>query len=764
MLKKIICIKNIGRFRECHALGDVEFKTLTLVHAENGRGKTTLCDILRSLKTGNPGYISGRCTLGLDGNTEVRILLDKGVATFKDGAWDATYPDIAIYDSSFVHENVYAGDYIDHEHKKNLYQVIIGSEGVKLARDIERLDGAIRQANKNIATAKTMVAQHTPSGLSLSEDLFVGLKKEDDIDTKIKAKTAEVKALTQTNDIAAKPVLQTLALPALPENFEEILGTKLGDVNDEAEKRIRDHLQNHTNGAKEAWVAEGVERIKDETCPFCAQSLTGNDLIAAYRGYFGDAYKKLKEDVAGLKVGADDLSSDVTSLKITQIIEKNFLLAGFWGQFIPIDLPTTDIQTIMAALQELRERAISCVQQKHKNLLEAVAVDNPYKDARTKYENALGHVAAYNVAIEKLNLSIAEKKAATKAGDLVKAQNQLIGLTAVQKRFEPAADKACKEYLAAKEAKKTLEKDKEDKKTMLDEYSSALLTKFETRINELLEMFNAGFRIGGAQRRYVGGKPSSTYQVVINNVAIELGDSSTPIDVPSFRNTLSAGDRSTLALAFFIARAELDPRLSEKILIVDDPFTSQDRSRRTCTQQRLCKLAKTSKQVVALSHEPSFLKLIWDAVPDAGSKIKPLQLCRMGLQGTTITEWDIIHETRPEYFKNHKVLTTFVNDSEGERMHVARTIRPVIEEYLRFCFPGAFGDAEWLGDMIGKIRNADDVQPIAAAKDILDALEDINDYSKKYHHDTNSAADTEPIDDGELQAFVKRTLSVVGGC
>ena len=55
-LKKIISIKNIGRFQKCFAAGDITFKTGTLVFAENGRGKTTLCAILRSLGHAVPLY------------------------------------------------------------------------------------------------------------------------------------------------------------------------------------------------------------------------------------------------------------------------------------------------------------------------------------------------------------------------------------------------------------------------------------------------------------------------------------------------------------------------------------------------------------------------------------------------------------------------------------------------------------------------------------------------------------------------------------
>ena len=47
MLKKFIRMKNIGKFVDCKAVGDVEFRPLTLVFGENGRGKTTLCGVLR---------------------------------------------------------------------------------------------------------------------------------------------------------------------------------------------------------------------------------------------------------------------------------------------------------------------------------------------------------------------------------------------------------------------------------------------------------------------------------------------------------------------------------------------------------------------------------------------------------------------------------------------------------------------------------------------------------------------------------------------
>jgi len=64
MLQKIISLKSIGRFSNCAASGDVEFRRLTLLFAGNGQGKTTLCSVLRSLQTGESSYLQERKTRG----------------------------------------------------------------------------------------------------------------------------------------------------------------------------------------------------------------------------------------------------------------------------------------------------------------------------------------------------------------------------------------------------------------------------------------------------------------------------------------------------------------------------------------------------------------------------------------------------------------------------------------------------------------------------------------------------------------------------
>ena len=139
MLEKIVQIKSIGRFRDYAASGDVTFRKLTLVYADNGRGKTTFCAILRSLQSGQAELIRERKTLAATDPEFVDIRLNGANYQFTNNAWTLTHPDVAIFDPVFVNDNVYSGDYVEHEHKKNLYRVIVGDKGVRLAKQIEDL-------------------------------------------------------------------------------------------------------------------------------------------------------------------------------------------------------------------------------------------------------------------------------------------------------------------------------------------------------------------------------------------------------------------------------------------------------------------------------------------------------------------------------------------------------------------------------------------------------------------------------------------------
>ena len=196
-------------------------------------------------------------------------------------------------------------------------------------------------------------------------------------------------------------------------------------------------------------------------------------------------------------------------------------------------------------------------------------------------------------------------------------------------------------------------------KKKLDSYSATVIGKYEQAINRFLEDFNAGFRITNTKHSYPGGVASSSYQVLINGTPVELGDDKTPLGKPSFRNTLSSGDRSTLALAFFLAQLEQAPDRASKIVIFDDPFTSQDSFRKDCTVQKIKKCGQTSAQVFVLSHDVGFLKRIWDRLDKDPDERRCLQLARIGLANTKICEWDIEEASQDQFKADRRTLVNY---------------------------------------------------------------------------------------------------------
>lgn len=760
MIKKIVAIRNVGRLEKCNAQGDVTFRKLTLLFAENGRGKTTLTDVLRSLSTGNGEHILGRKTLGSSFPPFAFVLIDDDKAvTFKDGAWDGAGPRLAIFDSTFIHENVYAGEYIAHEHKKNLYRVIVGEAGVALARKVDEYDGRIRDANKDVTARAAVVRASLPAGLNL--ETFLSLKADPHVTAKISAKQTEIAALNKAKEIKDKANLASVALPQLPANFEMLLVKVLDDVSKDAEVAVKKHLATHAKPGGEEWIAQGLPYAKGKDCPFCGQRTEGVDLIADYQKYFSQSYAAFKKELAALQQSVEKALGDTALLALQKTLSDNAAVVIFWSEFVEVDLPELMFTDLQTGVENLRKVALARLKTKLASPLEPVPADEAFGKALAEFQALAIRVQDYANAVTAANVSISDKKKETGAGDPAKAKTELSDLQAVQIRHEPSVAAACCAYSDAMGTKTTLDALKAAAKTKLDSYSVTVVARYEKRINKLLQVFGAGFRIGETKTSYVGGNVSSSFHIVINKVPVALGDAATPAAQACFKNTVSAGDRSTLALAFFIAQIESDPNLAETVVVFDDPFTSQDRSRRQQTKEEICRLADTARQVIVMSHEPSFLKMIRDSAPPGTART--LQLVRLGERNSTIGECDIDDIVRGDYFDNYNVLHKYLYSNEGKPRLVVRSIRPLLEAYMRVKLPREFKPKDWLGDMIAKIRNSAADSLLDDAKAILGELEAINEYSKHYHHDEGAEVEADPIDDGELLSFIRQTLDVVGG-
>lgn len=104
-------------------------------------------------------------------------------------------------------------------------------------------------------------------------------------------------------------------------------------------------------------------------------------------------------------------------------------------------------------------------------------------------------------------------------------------------------------------------------------------------------------------------------------------------------------------------------------------------------------------------------------------------------------------------------LQAYHTNGVGQHIDIIRKMRAVLETYMRTTYLVNFDDADWLGDIVRKIREGEQAHP---AWPLYNELNEINDYTAQYHHGEN-VADTTPdaIDSTELRGFSKRTLRIV---
>ena len=759
MLQKIISITNVGRFRSTTALGDVKFRRTTLIFGENGRGKTTLCAILRSLSTGSTDLVSGRATLGSNTAPEIQLLLSNGPATYRNSAWTtATFPDIAIFDNTYVSQNVFAGDVVSTDHRRNLYRVIVGAQGVVLANSIDDLNDQIRAKNNEIRDNRAQLQGHMPPGMTV--ETFVALPKDATVTNRIAAAKQELQATQRATQIQQRAGLLPVSVPAFPPEFAEIIGRTIEDVGRGAEQRVADHIARHHMAVRgEEWLSEGLPYIADGACPFCGREDVGSvELVRTFRNYFSRAYHQLRDDVRGVGQRIDDALTERVAADIERLLVQNAGAAEFWAQYCNLTPPSLpEAGAADTIVGTLRRSAHDLVRNKAAAPLDAVAPDENFSRASTTFEALRTSLANYNTAVAAANVTIEARRRDAQAANVREVETRLARLTAQRARHSDEVQAQCVSETRLQEEKRALEELKAEARQQLDTHTAQVIATYGQSINRYLERINAGFRITTPAHTYRGGKPSTSYQIVINNTAVDLGDAVTPLDRPSFKNTLSAGDRTTLALAFFLAQLEQDPNRDSKVVVFDDPFGSQDSFRRNHTVHQIQRCEQVCAQVILLSHEPSFLKLLWDRTQPADRKT--LQLARVGEENTAIIEWDIERAVQARYRADIDALQRFLSLGEAEPRDVIRKLRPVLEGYCKYLYPKLFGDQDTLGVIVGAIRTASEPHPLQA---LDDALDEINMYCRRYHHAENPDAATEPIDDAELQGYVRRTLRIVG--
>jgi len=761
MIDRIQLIRNIGQFDSVSAGGQIPLKKLTLVYAENGRGKTTLAAVLRSLGSGDPVPIIERQRLAAANPPHVVLTPSTGVpVVFQNRVWSQPLADIAVFDDVFVAENVHAGLVIEAEQRQNLHELILGAQGVALNRALQTHVDKIEEHNRTLRSKSDAIPAAVRG--SFSVDAFCALPERSNIDTAIQEAERNLAAARSADAVRQQAGFDSISLPAFgTDAITALLQRGLAELDASAVARVQAHLSSlGTDG--ETWVADGMKRLAPaaaaaghEICPFCAQDLRGSPILAHYRAYFSAAYDMLKQAIARETATLSATHSGEVMAAFERSVRTAVELRQFWSQFTEVPTVNLDTAAIARAWKAVFEPLLAALRTKQAAPLERLALPAEVAPALAGYDTLRAEVARLSDVLQAVNELIAIVKEKASVANLAALTADLSQLQAVQRRYRPEVAALCDDYVKEKVAKTETERLRDRARADLVQYRTGIFPQYEVAINNYLQRFNAGFRLTEVTSVNTRGGSAVSYSVLINAVAVPLATGN-PLG-PSFRNTLSAGDRNALALAFFFASLERDPQRAQKIVVIDDPISSLDEHRSLVTIQEMRRLGDTVEQVIVLSHSKGFLCALWQGADTATRSA--IKLDRDGV-GSTLSAWDVNQDAITEHDRRYRLVLDYLGThNAAEERAVAAALRPILESFMRVAYSDVFPPGSLLGPFIGMCQ-----QRVGTPQEILSATDtaelcDLLDYANQFHHDTNPAWQTVTINDSELTHFSQRVMA-----
>lgn len=643
MIQKVKRIKNTGKFYDFSAQANtLDWHKNTFVFAPNAYGKSTIVNVIRSLRDNDPKLIRARKTLGVAAAPEAVIVINGENYVFNGTRWDRPFPAIQIFDVPFIHANILAQE-IGHEHKKNIHKIIIGAKGIALAEELAAQKAKEKTKSQEVAN---LTEQFNRGGFTFSMDVLLAISPEEEtevdpriqkLEREIKSKqteivvrglsypsnlsTLEFKPVDNENDIPVKSNKKELVDSVnYLENLKVIASQNLASVQETTEKQVLEHIERNFVDKTQAkqFILQGLELMLED-CPFCGQNLkNAAGLIKAYREFFNEAFHTFQFDIDRQisSLSKWNLDNDLTMLVSTH--NANLATLHQWEPFLDTivlpDIPTT-VEKSRINLAKLKEKIQFELEKKQKdpNANTDLSQFDAFSTELTALKTA---ILTYNMAVVVFSDKAKEYVANLPKTDVASIQAELAKELQIKKRFSPEWKEWATEYPIVKKDSNNLLNKKNLKQKELENYSKSIFNEYQKRINELLVSLGTDFAITGligkTDDRAVESYSDFGFLILKQVVPLTARQD----DAPCFKNTLSEGDKSTLAFAFFIASLERTPELDKQIVIFDDPLSSLDETRRFNTASLLMELSPKINQLCVFTHHKNFLEMLFDEIRD----------------------------------------------------------------------------------------------------------------------------------------------------
>lgn len=767
MFTKILKLENIKQWQ--HKGGaDLSFDKLNLIYGRNGSGKSTLGNIFEHINHNDIAGIKSLSSIETEGEPNLSFMIDGNTINLRSLTNAVTFQ---VFNQSFIDNNLYTSKGTDSSQLVNYYEFSLGMVAVTHQQEIDRIKSNNDILTSNITTHSTIIRAKF-NNKKISE--IKKIKKIDDVEIQLKHLQVKLQDIRSIEHFKNRGKLSTLNVER-PILDKSCFVTTIAKLSKEAQHKVSEHIKVHLTEQDDSWIEDGRNLVTESNnCPFCAQPLSGSPIYHLYQEYMNDVYLTA---VNTFELNASLFELDVSSVGVAieeqeDMIKRNTELIREWSDRIQSIEPKYDFDVYDKLSNDLNYECRKLIIAKEKDFL-ANSDFSPFDDVLEKIFSTL-NFTDYNALIEKFNedIDIFILGLGTETSSSVQARIDNVDESKV--RFSIDVTQNLTEL-------KKLELDKASNTKKITELRTLITTeqyenigKHENSINELLKNFNSMIRIKKLIKDNRGHRGASRITYAITFIGNELSIINDNERI--FEHVLSLGDRSALALAFFLSKFK-NENTNNTIITLDDPMSSLDGHRRNATIVEIAKLMDKGYQTFILSHDPFFLsEVMKHSILSKDTKcfeieveytdLDPLnpessQYTSSKLLSRKNYESYVIHSYHKEYNKLHDFVKS---GSEEGKTEIARSIRPVLEAYLRFLFPKQFTEGLWLGDMIKLIRNEkEESSPLYDKNNKFDSIEKINEFSKSYHHAEGFDTRIQGLDIQTVKSYAKETLLFITG-
>lgn len=705
-INKIPEIINIGSFKNFKDK-NILFAKNNIVYALNGYGKSTLTAIIRSLKENNNNIILGRKNLKEPRKENVKALIqtkDNKNYLYQNGSWrvggnpvTTKNTEIIIFDDEFVNDNIFA-ERFEIDHKKALYRIIFGADGIKLSKDLTKLRNTKKEIVNKIALNENKI---NTEYYSIADFVKLDETKFDttNIQTEIDNLNKRVTNSTNISQIVGKELLSKLNYIELNQN--QLLKALKKQVNSEAHLKAKIEIEKFKvdyfkdSSEFEKFIRIGNDNYKTH-CPFCHKILDNELLLNTYKDFFDTSYGSFKKEIENKINSFEKINLQVLLNNTNNIASSNSKLYIDWKEKFTIknDLEKIVIENTILDLKKEIEK-INTSKRQNLNEIPNEKYFAEFKRAKVNINCKIRH---YNQIVDAINKEIKEFKKTLSLENVTELQKEIKKNKDILYRLKPETKSICKNIELEKDKLEKNSTDIENKQKQLDNYSKNINKEYLDAINEILkdELLVDTFKLNSIAEQSKATAKDAYVEIYIELLSKKISMYSYKDDKPSFKNTLSRGDKNTLAFAFFLAFMRKKQGLENVCLVFDDPLSSHDENRQAQTAFTIMKLADKVSQTFLLTHKKSFLRSLFDKFNDTA---KYFEIKKSELTGSLISVLD--KKDIPYKDEYEKIIDKFNNyllDSTNSDLSIGNLqndIRKALEKVLKTKYYNTLKDCSF---------------------------------------------------------------------